>query len=129
LPASGPWVPMVLAGIGAGAVGLWGKGRGGVESFVGLLIVFGAALAWAVEFVFLRDFFGTRMNTVFKFYFQTWVLWSVALAWGMGVLWEEARAARPALAFGFAGMIAWAALYPALMIPIKADFFARPPTL
>lgn len=129
LPASGPWVPMVLAGIGAGAVGLWRKGRGGMESFVGLLIVFGAALAWAVEFVFLRDFFGTRMNTVFKFYFQTWALWSVALAWGMGVLWEEARAARPALAFGFAGMIAWAALYPALMIPIKADFFARPPTL
>ncbi|MCX7689620.1 DUF2298 domain-containing protein [Thermoflexus sp.] len=127
-PGSGPWVPMLLAGMGVGAVALWRR-RGNVEAFVGLLIGFGAALAWAVEFVFLRDFFGTRMNTVFKFYYQTWVLWSLALAWGMGALWEWGKGARPLLAGWFSSMIALAALYPALMIPIKADFFVRTPTL
>lgn len=127
-PASGPWVPMLLAGLGIGAVALWGR-KEGVKAFVSLLILFGAALAWAVEFVFLRDLFGTRMNTVFKFYYQTWALWSVALAWGMGALWEWGRRARPLLAGLFSAMIALAALYPALMIPLKADFFARRPTL
>ncbi len=127
-PGSGPWVPMLLAGMGMGAAALWGR-KGGVKSFVGLLVVFGAALAWAVEFVFIRDFFGTRMNTVFKFYYQTWALWSVALAWGMGALWEWGKRARPLLAGLFGGMIALAALYPALMLPIKAGYFAGPPTL
>ncbi|MCS7251852.1 MAG: DUF2298 domain-containing protein [Anaerolineae bacterium] len=127
-PGSGPWVPMLLAGMGMGAVALWRR-RGNVEAFVGLLIAFGAVLAWAVEFVFLRDFFGTRMNTVFKFYYQTWGLWSLALAWGMVALWEWAKGARPLLVGWFGVMIALAALYPILMIPIKAGFFARTPTL
>ncbi|WP_376788598.1 DUF2298 domain-containing protein [Thermoflexus sp.] len=127
-PGSGPWVPMLLAGIGMAAATLW-KRRGNVKAFVSLLVVFGTALAWAVEFVFLKDFFGTRMNTVFKFYYQTWVLWSLALAWGMGALWERARRARWLLAGLFGSMIALAALYPILMIPIKAEFFAHPPTL
>lgn len=127
-PASGPWVPMLLAGIGMGAATLWER-KASVKAFVSLLVLFGAVLAWAVEFVFLKDFFGTRMNTVFKFYYQAWVLWSLALAWGMGALWERAARARPLLIGLFGSMTAVAALYPALMIPIKAEFFARPPTL
>lgn len=127
-PGSGPWVPMLLAGMGMSAVALWRR-HGNVKAFVSLLVVFGAALAWAVEFVFLKDFFGTRMNTVFKFYYQTWVLWSLALAWGMGALWERARSARLLLVGLFGSMIALAALYPVLMIPIKAEFFAHAPTL
>ncbi len=127
-PGSGPWVPVLLAGMGMSAVALWRR-QGSVKAFVSLLVVFGAALAWAVEFVFLKDFFGTRMNTVFKFYYQTWVLWSLALAWGMGALWEWGRGARLLLAGLFGSMIALAALYPVLMIPIKAEFFAHAPTL
>lgn len=38
----------------------------------------GLALVYAPEFVFLRDNFGTRMNTVFKFYYQAWLLFGLA---------------------------------------------------
>ncbi len=39
------------------------------DGFVLLLVLVGAALTLAVEFVYLRDQFGTRMNTIFKVYF------------------------------------------------------------
>jgi uncharacterized membrane protein len=49
--------------------------------FVLLLAGIGLALVYAPEFVFLRDYFGTRMNTVFKFYYQGWLLLGLASAY------------------------------------------------
>ncbi|MCB0108766.1 MAG: hypothetical protein KDE53_22750, partial [Caldilineaceae bacterium] len=40
------------------------------DLFVLLLALIGLLLVYAPEFVYLRDNFGTRMNTVFKFYYQ-----------------------------------------------------------
>jgi len=51
--------------------------------FVFLLIFIGVALTLSVEFVYLRDVFNTRMNTVFKFYFQGWVMMACASAYGV----------------------------------------------
>ena len=39
-------------------------------------------LTLAPEFVILRDNFNSRINTVFKFYYQAWTLWSIAAAYG-----------------------------------------------
>lgn len=50
--------------------------------FVLLMIILGDVMVLAPEFVYLRDTFGTRMNTVFKFYYQSWMLWSIAGAFG-----------------------------------------------
>ena len=55
--------------------------------FVLLMVLVGAGLALAPEFIYLRDQFGWRMNTIFKFYFQVWMLWGLAAATATAYLW------------------------------------------
>jgi len=43
------------------------------------------------EFIYLRDQFGWRMNTIFKFYFQTWIVWGIAAAYSSAVLWQQIK--------------------------------------
>ena len=57
-------------------------------AFVGLMLVF------SVEFVYLRDGFGTRMNTVFKFYFQAWALLGLVAAFGLYYVLEHSSGSR-----------------------------------
>lgn len=57
--------------------------------FVLLLILIGALLVLAPEFVYLRDLFGYRINTIFKFYFQVWLMWGLAAAYAVAVLWRD----------------------------------------
>ncbi|UCC89249.1 MAG: glycosyltransferase family 39 protein [Anaerolineales bacterium] len=55
------------------------------QAFVGLLVFTGLLILLGVEFFFLRDFLGGssyyRMNTLFKFYIQVWVMLGVASAY------------------------------------------------
>lgn len=52
-------------------------------AFALLMALTALLLTFSVEFVYLRDTFGTRMNTVFKFYFQAWVLLALTAAFGV----------------------------------------------
>jgi len=61
------------------------------DIFVLFLAGFALLLTFAVEFVYLRDNFGTRMNTVFKFYYQAWVLFSLTATYSLAQLWRRAR--------------------------------------
>ncbi|MCS7247561.1 MAG: DUF2298 domain-containing protein [Anaerolineales bacterium] len=54
-----------------------------VGAFIALLILGGALLVLFPEFFYLRDQFGWRMNTVFKFYYQAWLLWGIAAAYAV----------------------------------------------
>ena len=96
--AAGGWLTLsILLGIAFGllvkapAKKEAGTGPLAVRSFVILLVFMGALLVTAPEFVYLRDQFGTRMNTVFKFYFQAWQLWAVAAAVASVILLQELR--------------------------------------
>jgi hypothetical protein len=59
--------------------------------FVLLLILLGLILTMGPEFLFLRDLFGWRINTIFKFYFQVWLLWGIASAYSVSVLITDLR--------------------------------------
>jgi YYY domain-containing protein len=56
-----------------------------------LLIFTGGLLLLGPELVYLQDQFGNRMNTVFKFYFQIWVLWSIASSYAIWYIFSRAR--------------------------------------
>lgn len=77
------------------------------QAFILMLILLGSLLVIVPEFIYLKDQFATRMNTIFKFYFQAWILWSLAAAFGLGDLFFEAKGRWNRL---FALLIAAAAL-------------------
>jgi uncharacterized membrane protein len=60
-----------------------------VWPFIAMMIGVGALLVLGPEFVYLQDLFGTRMNTIFKFYFAAWILWGVAAAFASYELWPQ----------------------------------------
>ena len=95
-----------------------------VASFIFLLIVLGGLLVLAPEFVFLRDQFSSRLNTIFKFYYQAWLLWSLAAAFAVAVLLRELRRIWSAVFLaGLLILLGMALTYPALAIPNKTNDF------
>ncbi|MER3458619.1 MAG: hypothetical protein C4309_08325, partial [Chloroflexota bacterium] len=64
----------------------WGATWPPVVLFGLLLAGAGALLTLAPDFVYIRDNFGYRINTVFKFYYQGWVLYAVAAAFAIYLL-------------------------------------------
>ena len=57
--------------------------------FILLMIFLGTVLVLAPDYVYLRDLFSYRLNTVFKFYYQAWMVWSLAGAFGVAILLQE----------------------------------------
>jgi hypothetical protein len=96
-------------------------------TMIGLALI----LTLVPEFVYLRDMFGTRMNTVFKFYYQAWLLLALASAYGVSRLAARGVALwlkLPALIL--TGLLVLGSLwYPLAAIPSKADNFQGEPTL
>ena len=101
-----------------------------------LLVLIGLLLTLAPEYVYLKDIFMTRMNTIFKFYFQAWILWSLAGAWQIARWLEprevprEGRFSWRALAVGLSCLlIAVGLLYTVLAVPARARENGTPWTL
>ncbi|MBQ6483013.1 MAG: hypothetical protein IJI45_18060 [Anaerolineaceae bacterium] len=57
-----------------------------IDVFCSLMILIAAALVIFPEFFYLRDLFGTRMNTIFKFYYQAWILFGLSAAYAVSEL-------------------------------------------
>jgi YYY domain-containing protein len=98
-----------------------------ILAFILLLIIPGALLVIAPEFVFLRDLFMSRINTVFKFYYQAWLLWSLAAAFGVAVLLQKLRGPWDLVyRIGLVLILIMALTYPAFALPDKTDDFQIP---
>ena len=93
--------------------------------FVTLMIVLGALLVIGPDFVYLRDLFGYRINTVFKFYYEAWILWSLAAAFGTAVLLQNLRGIFDWLFRGvFLILLVVSLTYPVLSLPAKTNNFS-----
>jgi YYY domain-containing protein len=89
-----------------------------------LLLFLGTLVVLAPEFFFLRDHFGTRMNTVFKFYYQGWLLWAIAAAFGTAFLLYSLRGiSRIFFVFGLALVLGAGLVYPTLSLWTKTNGF------
>ncbi|GIW03574.1 MAG: hypothetical protein KatS3mg059_0194 [Thermomicrobiales bacterium] len=94
---------LMIAFLTAGAA-LWLADGSSAQRFTGALIAAGAGVAGGVELLYVVDDLNAspvwyRMNTVFKFYNQAWVLFALGAASLLGTIIEHARAqpaARPA---------------------------------
>lgn len=97
------------------------------EGFAALLIITGAGLTLLPEFFYLRDGFGTRMNTIFKFYFQAWIVWGLAAAYASAVLWNQFKGVGKILyRAGWSLMLMAALVYPATMLHAKTGVPGKP---
>jgi uncharacterized membrane protein len=101
-------------------------------SFCWLLATWALCVLVGTELIFLRDVFGSRMNTVFKFEYHAWLLAGIASASALGVIWRT----RPAPTAWRAAALVVAAivLVPGLAYPIgatwtKSNGFRGDPTL
>jgi len=132
----GRWLPLMLTILlAAGCLVGWRRLRRHqvwptAALFSLLLFLVGLALTMSVEFVYLKDTFGTRMNTVFKFYYQTWACFGVAGAYGVYAVLERASGAGRGLFLGtFSLLLAAGLVYPVAAYYSKAGGFQGQPTL
>ena len=108
--------------------------------FVLLLIALGSLLILGPDFLYLRDNFGYRINSVFKFYYQAWILLSLASAFGIVILLRgldatshgvssfQAQRSRANIVFSIVPVIVLIVglTYPALSIFNKTNNFNPP---
>jgi YYY domain-containing protein len=153
-PWEGLWASVIVVGL---AAGLWALGYrvpavllplvglsflfllrpelDAGHAFAGVLVFTGVLILLGVEVFFLRDFLGGgdyyRMNTLFKFYIQVWVILGIAAAYLIVYVWErvaDRSILGKAWQVGLLLLIAAALVYPVMGTRTRVlDRFASSP--
>ena len=141
LRLSDPWVPLLLASGSVAILLLWRAHRSTSfederldsmpTAFVLLLFFTGLLLTLAVESIYITGMEKTRANTGFKFYYEAWILWSVASAYGAYYLLKSqshiaSTWKRITVGTTIAGIIGLGLMYPLLAIPTRIDPKSNP---
>ncbi|MEK7848977.1 MAG: DUF2298 domain-containing protein, partial [Chloroflexota bacterium] len=97
------WVKLLplVAGIALALAIAFGSARRDAPDrqrvFALVLVAVGLGVTYVPELFYIRDLFGNRMNTMFKLYYQGWVMISLAAAYGLycwGWPWGKVLGAR-----------------------------------
>jgi YYY domain-containing protein len=89
------------------------------EAFGMLLAALGCAVLFGTELVYIRDVFegsSARMNTIFKFYYQIWLLWGALAPFALWWILRRSAGWRRGVGVGVAGLT-FALLVGALVYP------------
>jgi hypothetical protein len=96
------------------------------SGFILLLILAGMVLVLFPEFLYLRDLFGYRINTIFKFYYQTWLMWSLAGAYILVTLTDLLKNSLRILVYlVLLFAMVMGLFYPVLGLQSKTNNFTR----
>lgn len=134
LTSPGAWITLVLL-IALTLGMLWPKPKpleckeaDGIEEtdhFALLLILLAALLLLGPEFFYLRDQFGYRINTIFKFYYQSWILLGIAAAYATAVLLKQLRGLSSLFfEISLVALLAAGLIYPTLSLWTKTEGFS-----
>ncbi len=116
----------------------WLAASGGERAklFAMSLAVLGMMLILGPELLFIGDSFGSRLNTVFKLYYQAWILLSVVSGyvvygwvanWSTGGAWRQVL--RRVWVFTYAALLIGSIYYSAAALVSKGDPEGKTPTL
>jgi uncharacterized membrane protein len=94
--------------------------------FVLLLIGTAALLTLGPEFVYLKDVFSQRLNTIFKFYYQAWILFGVTAVFALNYLWNRFRIPAAAATFIYGSALAAALLFPLYAVQSRSLEYRGP---
>ena len=100
-------------------------GGPGTLPFALLLILTAVLLTLGPEFVYLRDNFGVRLNTTFKFYYQAWAMFGVAAVFALDYLLTMRRNTAErlvggAVTVGYVALLAVSLLFPVYAVQSRA---------
>ena len=103
---------------------LSGRGQRLYEVFPLLLVAVAFCLLAGAELFRLADFFGNRMNTVFKVYYQAWLLLGIAGAYGIYLLCIRQRDTRLA-----GRLLRWSSASVIVLLALVAAYYTLGATL
>ena len=100
------------------------------EQFIAVLVFTGLLMLLGLEIFYLKDHLdggsAFRMNTLFKFYIQVWVLFALGLGAALPRMWEaigrwRSRAAQNLWVVALALLLFGALIYPVLATPARVQ--------